>query len=142
MQIADKIKFMRQLKDLSQDDVAERLEMSVQGYAKIEQGKTDLPYSRLKQIAKVLEVDELELLSFGEKNVFYFSGNNNQQVGLGTIFNYQSDKTSDIEKLHIELEKAKTLLLEQAKEISHFKSTIDYLVKENKKLSSKINKPM
>lgn len=140
MQIADKIKFMRQLKDLSQDDVAERLEMSVQGYAKIEQGKTDLPYSRLKQIAKVLEVDELELLSFGEKNVFYITGNTNPQAG--TIFNYQSDKTSDIEKLHIELEKAKTLLLEQAKEISHFKSTIDYLVKENKKLSSKINKPM
>jgi len=47
MQLADKIKFMRQLKNLSQEDIAQRLEMSVQGYAKIEQGKTDISYSRL-----------------------------------------------------------------------------------------------
>lgn len=132
MQIADKIKFMRQLKNLSQDDVAERLEMSVQGYAKIEQGKTDLPFSRLKQITKVLEVDELELLSFGEKNVFYFAGNNNQQIGTGAVYNYQSDKIGDIEKLHIELEKAKILLLEQTKEISNLKNTIERLTEKHK----------
>ncbi len=136
MQLADKIKFMRQLKNLSQEDIAQRLEMSVQGYAKIEQGKTDISYSRLKQISQVLEIDELELLSFGEKNVFYFAGNNNQQIGTGTVYNYQTDKIDNIERLQIELEKAKTLLFEQSKEISHLKLTVEKLVEENKHLSS------
>ncbi len=136
MQLADKIKFMRQLKNLSQEDIAQLLEMSVQGYAKIEQGKTDISFSRLKQIAQVLEVNELELLSFGEKNVFYFAGNNHQQIG--TVYNYQTDKINDVDKLQVELEKAKILLFEQSKEISHLKTTVEKLVEENKNLSFQI----
>ena len=76
------------------------------------------------------------MLSFGEKNVFYFAGNNNQQIGTGAVYNYQTDKTNNIERLQIELEKAKTLLFEQSKEISHLKLTVEKLVQENNHLSS------
>ncbi len=127
MRVADKIKFMRQLKGFSQEEIANKLEMSVQGYAKIEQARTDVPYSRLKQIASALEIDELELLSFGERNVFYFgfTGDNNHQ--FGNIYNNQKDEKNEdnILILKTELEKAKILLLEQAKEITNLKEMLN-----------------
>lgn len=76
------------------------------------------------------------MLSFGEKNVFYITGNNNHQAG--NIYNYQTDKPNNIERLQMELEKAKTLLFEQSKKISHLKLTVEKLVEENKHLSFQI----
>jgi hypothetical protein len=42
MELYDKIKFMRMFKGWSQEDMAEKLEMAVSGYAKIEQGKISI----------------------------------------------------------------------------------------------------
>ncbi len=41
MKFHEKIRFMRQSKNWSQEDMADKLGMSVAGYAKIEQGRTD-----------------------------------------------------------------------------------------------------
>ena len=76
MKVCEKIHFLRQLKGWSQEEMADKLEMSTNGYAKIERGETDLPLSRLEQIAKVFEIELVELFSFGEKNVFYVTGDN------------------------------------------------------------------
>ncbi|MCK5877926.1 MAG: helix-turn-helix transcriptional regulator [Candidatus Marithrix sp.] len=40
-----------------QEEIANKLGMSVNGYAKIEHGETDLQLSRLNQIAEVFEVN-------------------------------------------------------------------------------------
>jgi len=71
MKFHEKIRFMRQSKNWSQEDMANKLGMSVAGYAKIEQGRTDTNFSKLEQIASVFELDVVELLSFGEKNVIW-----------------------------------------------------------------------
>ncbi len=65
---------MRQLKGYSQEEMAAKLGMSVNGYSNIERGETDLQMSRIEEIAKTLQIDTLELLSFGEKNVYYQQG--------------------------------------------------------------------
>ncbi len=77
MKVCEKIKFMRQVKELSQEQMAEKLGLSLNGYAKIERGETNPPLPRIKQIADVFEMDFMELVSFGEKNVVFLTGGKN-----------------------------------------------------------------
>ncbi|WP_066111872.1 helix-turn-helix domain-containing protein [Gallibacterium salpingitidis] len=62
-----KIAELRKHKGLTQEQMAEKLEMSVPGYAKIERGVSSINLKRLEQIAQILAVD---LVSF-----IYFSNN-------------------------------------------------------------------
>lgn len=57
--------------------MADRLSMSQPGYSKIETNEIDLPYSRLEQIAGVLQMRVEDVVAFDEKIVFnnYASAN-------------------------------------------------------------------
>jgi transcriptional regulator with XRE-family HTH domain len=116
MKVHDKIRSIRQSKGWTQPDMAYKLDMSVNGYANIERGETDVQISRLEQIADTFGMDLLELLNFGEKNVFYLAGENNH-----FIKNYlQSiDSSNENKELEHELEKARLLLQQKDKEIAY-----------------------
>ncbi len=77
MNIGDKIKFFREKKGLSQAQMAELLNMSVQGYGNIERGDTDVNYSRLELISKELGIKPEQIVGFGENNSFVNSNQNN-----------------------------------------------------------------
>ena len=77
MSVGEKIKKLRELKNYTQNYMANELNLSLSGYGKIERDETDISLSRLEEIAKVLEVDLPTILSFDEKNVFNFSNNEN-----------------------------------------------------------------
>lgn len=121
MNVHDKIRFMRQLKGWSQEEMAEKLEMSVNGYANIERGETDVQISRLEQIAKLFSVDLTELMSFGERNIICLLGDNNQHV-LQTL-------NMSPEALLMELQKHQVLLRERDKEVQYLKEIISLLKK-------------
>lgn len=78
MNVNEKVRFLREAQGWSQEEMAEKVGLSVHGYAKIERGETQLNIPRLRQICEVLNYDLLELMTLGEKNVVYFqeSGNN------------------------------------------------------------------
>jgi transcriptional regulator with XRE-family HTH domain len=78
MKVHEKIRSCRREKGWSQEDMAEKLDLSVNGYANIERGETDVQLSRLEQIAETFGIKLLELFSWGEKNVFCIVNNNNQ----------------------------------------------------------------
>lgn len=107
---------MRQLKGWSQEQMAEKLGMSVNGYSNIERGETDLQISRIEEIARVLQVDLLELFSFGEKNFYYLSGVNNGGMGQ---YNFVSDS-----HYKILLEKHQLIVEQKEKEIEYLKQQI------------------
>lgn len=122
MEIYEKLKFMRSFKNWSQEEMASRLGLSVNGYAKIERGETDVTLSRLKQIVDVLGIDLAELFGLNEKNVFHFAGTHyahHHQV------NYSSDAsaTEPIELKH-ELEKSHLIIQQREKEISYLQEEI------------------
>ena len=119
MNVNDKIRFMRRLKGWSQEEMAEKLEMSPNGYANIERGETDVQISRLEQIAKIFGMDLTELMSFGERNILYFFGDNNQHV-------LQALNASP-ETLMMELQKRQVLLEQKDKEIQYLKEIISLL---------------
>jgi transcriptional regulator with XRE-family HTH domain len=64
--IGEKFRLLRIQKSWSQEDVAHELGMSLPGYSKIERNKTDIPLSRLEQIADLYTLSLAELFSFGE----------------------------------------------------------------------------
>jgi transcriptional regulator with XRE-family HTH domain len=77
MKVHKKIRFMRDSKNWSQEEMAAKLNMSVNGYSKIERGETKAYIPKLEQISEVLEMDLIELMSFGEKHVYLISDNSN-----------------------------------------------------------------
>ncbi len=116
MKTFEKVKFMRQLKGYSQEDIAEKLGMSVKGYSDIERGKTNLQMNRLEEIAQILEIDIFELLSFGEKNVFCQS--------IRTIKNDQNNFLGDSQA---QIEKYQLIVEQKDKEISLLNTQINQL---------------
>lgn len=75
MKINEKIKLLRENHHWSQEELAQKLNMSKNGYAKIERGETRPSLQRLEQIATVLDMDICELLSFGDSQTVSYSGN-------------------------------------------------------------------
>ncbi|CAN5492135.1 hypothetical protein BH09BAC4_BH09BAC4_15460 [soil metagenome] len=61
--IEEKIRLERLQRGLSQENMADLLNLSTTAYGDIERGKTDLTLSRLTQIANVLAISPLTLLS-------------------------------------------------------------------------------
>lgn len=73
MKLNEKIRFLRESKKMSQEQMAQRLSMSLTGYAKIERGENSINFQRLEKIASILGIDVLEILLLGERNVIYFN---------------------------------------------------------------------
>lgn len=113
--INDKVRFMRELKQWTQEEMAEKLNMSIDGYAKLERGLRRFDIPKLERVAAVLGVDLLELLSVNDKSVVCViteqSYNNHNN-------NYGDENLSlKIEKLELQLEHAQELLRQKEKEI-------------------------
>jgi transcriptional regulator with XRE-family HTH domain len=94
--IGEKIKKIRELKGYPQKFMADKLNMTPAGYGKIERGETDIAYSKVEEIAKVLEVSTEDLIAFDQQKFFNsqsnVKGNNN-----GIIIN---DTSKDVKKLY------------------------------------------
>ena len=83
MQIGNKIERIRKLKGYSQVEVAEKLFISPRAYSDIENDKTKLDLERLESLANIYEMDQLDLLTFDDKQIFNqcsLSGNNYSTV--------------------------------------------------------------
>ncbi|SUT95426.1 helix-turn-helix domain-containing protein [Actinobacillus lignieresii] len=85
MKINEKIRHLRETHQLSQEVMADKLGMSVTGYAKIERGEVRSNLPRLEQISEVFDMDICELLSYGEEGQIYF---NNAENGFSHSNNF------------------------------------------------------
>ena len=69
MQIGNKIKQLRELRNYTQAYMAHALQMSLNGYGRLERDEVDMTLGRLTKIAKLLGMDVLQVLCFDEKQV-------------------------------------------------------------------------
>jgi XRE family transcriptional regulator, regulator of sulfur utilization len=100
MTIGEKIRSIRTIKGYSQEVMAGMIGISSIAYSNIERNKTDISHSRLEQIAKVLNMDLIGLLSHGEQIANIFNNCTNNQV-VGSVHNLYSER-----ELRHQLEKA------------------------------------
>ncbi len=66
--LGEKIKYLRNLKGWSQDEMADKLNISLPAYSKIERNITDINYSRMLQIAKVFGQTLPDLVNLSGKS--------------------------------------------------------------------------
>ena len=71
MSVNEKIRKIREAKDWSQEQMAEKLNMSLNGYAKIERGESKIYLDKLEQIAQVFDIDIVELMQSDGKNICF-----------------------------------------------------------------------
>lgn len=92
MKLGDKIRKIRKMKDLSQENIAEALNISHTAFAKIERGETNPSQLRIEQIANALEITKAELESFGENGFFFVNESNNNTHSSIFIANQNSSE--------------------------------------------------
>jgi transcriptional regulator with XRE-family HTH domain len=126
MKVQEKIRFARELKNLSQEEVASKLGMSTTGYAKIERGQTKANIQKLEKIAEVLEIDLMELLVFGEKNVtFLIADNNSNSNSIMQSENGANDMIFKIDKLEMTVRYQQEMLNHKDKEITRLEEMLE-----------------
>ena len=70
MKLGENIKKLRELKNYTQQYIADELGISLSGYGKIERDQTEITLSRLLEIAKILDIDLFSLIHFNGNEVF------------------------------------------------------------------------
>jgi transcriptional regulator with XRE-family HTH domain len=127
MTIGNKIKKLRELKNFTQEYMAEALQMSQTGYGKIERSETDINYSRLEQIANVLGTKVADLISLDEKLMLNITNNANAEKSInnGVIM-------SDKEAMERERSLYEAQIKQLIQEIDYLKETIEFLKEKMK----------
>ena len=102
MRVHEKIRLIRESKNWSQEDMAEKLKMSVNGYAKIERGETKAYNPHLERIAEVLDMELMELMPVSDRHICLISGDNtNNGDGHNINFGSSMELAFEIQKLQL-----------------------------------------
>lgn len=126
MSVQEKIRLVRKAKGWTQEVVAEKLEMSVNGYGDIERGDTDIKLSKLQKIADLFDLKLSELIELNEKGILNLAyKQTNSYWSIGSNFN-------ELQQLKLELEKSQLMNEYKDKEIVMLKHEIE---KSNKIIS-------
>ena len=92
--IVTNVKLLRELKGISRKEIAEKLNIGVSGYSKIERGEVDISLNKFEQIAKILGYSMIEIIAFDpkellSKNNSISSRNKNTLPKKNAIVNYE-----------------------------------------------------
>lgn len=125
MKTHEKIKLLRDTHHLTQEEMAEKLSMSTNGYAKMERGVTNIQVDKLEQIANVFNMDLLELMSLGERKLVYCSiGDNNNGVLIGVTEDSGAFATA---QLQATIDHQAEIIIHQKEELQMLKEMVELL---------------
>lgn len=88
MQIGNKVKKLRELRNYTQQYMADRLAMTSAGYSKIERDEVSITFDKLEKISEILDIPLNKLIEFDDKAFFQnatFNGNYNGIVNHGDL---------------------------------------------------------
>lgn len=132
MQINEKIRMMREMNNWTQEDVAEKLHMSLTSYAKIERGETKLYLEKLQQIAEVFQIDIVDLLSLNKQGlVWLISGDVHGNHSNNVYYGGTDALNFEIEKLNLLLQHKNEIIDEKNKLIEQLNAQISLLTRYN-----------
>ena len=90
-EVVENIKKFRELKNLTRENLADQLDMSLSGYSKLERGEVDLTITKLYRISEILEVSVSQILNFDASQIF----NINNSTGANGYVNEFHQHNSD-----------------------------------------------
>ena len=121
MEVNEKVKKLRQLNHLTQEQMAEKLNLSFDGYQKLERGERQFDINKLERIAAVFGITLPELFAIDENSTICIINEKNQTSNILFI----SQKTDQISQVYnsnpsdliAENEKLKLTVAHQKREI-------------------------
>lgn len=113
VEVGKKIRNIRELKNFSQEYLAQKLGLTTRAYSKIETEETQLTISRLNEISLILNITPQEILGF-DKNLIFNNNPVNQQGGRYIAYN-----NTEIEQIK---ELYERLLTEKDKRIQYLEN--------------------
>src|SRR5690606_20392706 len=117
VEVGKKIKQIRELKDYTQEYMADKLGIAIRSYSKLESGETRLTVDKLYEISEILGVSVPEILGFNVAMIF----NNNPTYNKGgNFFAYNNTEVQLVREL--------------------YEKHIQYLTEENQFLRDRLNK--
>jgi len=119
LQLGQKIKKLRELKNFTQSHIASELGITQSAYSKMEQGETEISYTKISKIAEVLGMSPEEIMTFNEQMIFNVMHN---QTGNGFVVN--KGLTENERKLYEEQ------ITQLKEEVSYLKKVLDKLLKD------------
>lgn len=94
-----RIKMLREINHWSQEEMAEKMKMSLNSYARLERGETKLNIDKLEQIANIFDMDVLEFMQAANKGVYFML---NDSADNNSITYYGNENGAiEIEKLKL-----------------------------------------
>ena len=125
MQVGQKIKRIRELRNFTQEYLASRLNITQESYSKIEANKTNVSTQRLEQIAGILEVSVFDLMAFDEK--YIFNNYNNAGNAVQSISPKENAKVIFFNQSESEKQLYERLIEELKKQIERLEKENDFL---------------
>lgn len=115
MQVHDIIRKLREEKRWSQEEMANRVGMSKNGYAKVERGESRPSLERLEKITQVLGIEMTELFNENKKSVVLISENSQNSANY-----YSSDQQliAEVERLKLELSYKDIIIAQKDEQIA------------------------
>jgi transcriptional regulator with XRE-family HTH domain len=129
MYLGTNIRLIRNLKRLSQEEVAEQLNMSVQAYGKLERNETAISVERLDQLAAIFKLTPEFIKEFDTERIFVSESFNTTKNSN----NSSDNKLIDTLSLTVEtLRKQLDALNLQIVELNHINKNLLEMVKNTR----------
>lgn len=121
LKIGHKIKKLRELRNLTQEHMANSLGLSQSAYSRMELGETEITFSKLEKISEELGMRPEEIIAFNESMVFNVMNN---QTGNGLVINNNvpNEEVKDNKVLY------EQLISQLREENAHLKKIIENLI--------------
>lgn len=105
MKTGEKIRFLRNIRGYSQENMADMVGISRQAYGELERGNTNPSPERIAQIAEKLGVAPNDIESFGNAVSNFFDQCNNTNLATGSNGSNQLTNNYDTRELQHQVEK-------------------------------------
>ncbi len=123
--IGDKIRTVREMRNLTQEFMAQELDITPNGYGKLERGESKITFDKLEKIAEILEIGLTQLIDFDPDKLGF-----NNAIKDNEIHNNQIDKIGNViicELAEKEQELYEKQITRLESEIVYLKDTIEFL---------------
>lgn len=120
--IGNNIKNIRELKNLTQEFVAEKLDISQSAYSRLEKGEIKISKEKLVQIAEVLEVKPEDIKEFDSQKYFNSVGNIDGDFSGSIIVGIGMEELGMKKLYEDKITLLEELLIQQKKELEKYRS--------------------
>ena len=120
MNIHEKIRTLRELNNWTQEDMAEKMNVAPNTYARFERGETRLDFNKLT-----------DLTDQDKQTLFFQIGDDNHQQQNSTHYSSSNVLSAENEKLKLIIQHKDELLTQKENELATLKLVLDLLKKQN-----------